>query len=342
MRWDIGIDLGTENVRMAELKQGPVLEAPAALAFRDGKETPICAGDIAARLVGRTCEGVSVHYPLKDGALENNFYADRLFHWLYRKTESVNTKRKFGAMITCVPFVRPVQREAMLTACIDAGATDAVLVRSDAAAAVGAGMDLFSPQAKLLIDIGAGKMSATLFTCGRVAAFGYLPYGLNRIDDRIMSIMRTDQGYRIGCSSATEIKHTLGSAMPGQAPKDIIMHMTGISMERRLPEHFDVETQPVLTACEDVVAELARMCAAVVDNAPGELVADLNDAGAVIVGGGAAMTDIDRRIGQTLGIPCRIADAPAQCAIRGLVKIMEDSEPYQAMMQERQTRNAWR
>ena len=78
MRWDIGIDLGTENVRMAELKQGPVLDTPAALAFREGKDTPICAGDIAARLVGRTCEGVSVHYPLKDGALENNFYADRL------------------------------------------------------------------------------------------------------------------------------------------------------------------------------------------------------------------------------------------------------------------------
>lgn len=342
MRWDIGIDLGTENVRMAELKQGPVLDTPAALAFRDGKETPICAGDIAARLEGRTCEGVSVHYPLKDGALENNFYADRLFHWLYRKMESVNHKRRFGAMITCAPFARPVQREAMLTAAIDAGATEAVLVRADAAAAVGAGLDFFSPQAKLLIDIGAGKMTATLFTYGRIAAFGWLPYGFDRIDDRIMRIIRTDHGFRIGKSSAVEIKHTLGTAMPGHAPRDIIMHMTGINMQQRLPMHFDVETQPVLDACEDVVAELARMCAAVVDSAPEGLSADLIDAGAVIVGGGAGMTDIDRRIGQTLGIPCRIADAPSQCAVRGLMKIMENPEPYQSMMQERQIRSAWR
>jgi len=342
MRWDIGIDLGTENVRMAELKQGPVLDAPAALAFRDGKETPICAGDIAARLVGRTCEGVSVHYPLKDGALENNFYADRLFHWLYRKMESVNHKRRFGAMITCAPFVRPVQREAMLSAAIEAGAAEAVLIRSDVAAAVGAGLDFFSPHAKLLIDIGAGKMTATLFTYGRVAAFGYLPYGFNRIDDRIINIMRAGQGHRIGRTSAVEIKHTLGTAMPEHAARDIIMHMTGISMQQRLPVHFDVETQPVLDACEDVVAELARMCAVVVDSAPEELCADLNDAGAVLVGGGAAMTDIDRRIGQTLGIPCRIADAPSQCAVRGLMKIMEDPEPYQAMMQERQVRSAWK
>ena len=29
MRWDIGIDLGTQSARMAELKRGPVLSAPA-------------------------------------------------------------------------------------------------------------------------------------------------------------------------------------------------------------------------------------------------------------------------------------------------------------------------
>ena len=106
--------------------------------------------------------------------------------------------------------------------------------------------------------------------------------------------------------------------------------------------NFDVETQPVLDACEDVVSELVRMCLSVIDNVPEELAADLNDAGAVLVGGGAAMTDIDRRIGQALGIPCRIADAPSQCAVRGLMRIMENPDPYQAMLQERQTRTAWR
>ena len=175
MRWDIGIDLGTQSVRMAELKDGPVMSAPAALAFREGNRVPICAGEIAERLVGRTCQGVEVVYPLRDGALENNLYAASLFQWLFKRSEGVNSRRRFGAMITCAPFVRPVQREAMLTAAIDAGAAEAALVRSDAAAAVGAGLELNGPEAKLLVDVGAGKMTCTLFTFGRVAAFGYLP-----------------------------------------------------------------------------------------------------------------------------------------------------------------------
>lgn len=341
MRCDIGIDLGTQTVRAAELRSGPVMSAPAALAFREGNRTPICAGDIAQRLVGRTCEGVSVVRPLRDGVLENNLYAARLFQWLFKRSEGVNTRRRFGAMITCAPFARPVQREAMLTAAIDAGAAEAALVRSDAAAAVGAGLDLNSPEAKLLVDVGAGKITATLFTFGRVAAFGYLPYGLNRIDDRVRRILRSEYGHRVGQATAEEIVHTLGSALPDKAPRDVIMHAVGISMAQRMPVNFDVETKPVLDACEDVVAELTRMCCAVADNAPEELSADLNDAGAVLTGGGAAMTELDRRVGQALGIPCRVADAPETCAIRGLYRIMQNPEAYRSAMLGTQTRQVW-
>ena len=109
MRWDIGIDLGTQTARMAELKHGPVLSAPAALAFREGNPAPICAGDIARRLIGRTCEGVSVVHPLRDGVLENNLYAARMFQWLFKRSEGVNIRRRFGAMITCAPFARPAR-----------------------------------------------------------------------------------------------------------------------------------------------------------------------------------------------------------------------------------------
>ena len=342
MHWQYGIDLGTQSVRMAELKLGPVLAVPAALAFREGNTVPICAGEIAQRLEGRTCEGVSVRHPLKDGVLENNLYADRLLRWLYRESENYRPRRSFGAVITCAPFARPVQQDALLTAAVDAGAAEAMLIRSDAAAALGAGLDLFAPEAKLVIDVGAGKMTCTLFTFGRVAAFGYIPYGLSRVDDRIQRILRTDYGYRVGRSAAVEIKHTLGSALPTLAPKDIIMHSVGVNMATRLPMHFDVETQPVLDACEDVVSEIARMCLAVVDAAPEELSADLNDAGAVLAGAGANMTELDRRLGQALGIPCRVADAPATCGVRGMAKIIEDPAPWADMMQGRQARSVWR
>lgn len=342
MRWDIGIDLGTEYVRMAEYNRGATLETAARLAFREGREQPLCCGDVAARIAGRTCAGVEVCSPLKDGVLENNFYADRMLRWLYRQMDVLSRSKRFGAMLSCAPFARPVQQEALLTVAADAGASEAVLVRSDMAAAIGAGLDLHSPEAKLVVDVGAGKVTATLFTLGRVAAFGHLPYGLNRIDERIRRIVRTEGGYRIGLGSAREIKHTLGTALPEAANGDIIMHMTGFSLERRRPEPFDVETLPVLHACEEVVREIAGLCAHVVSEAPEELSADLNDAGAVLVGGGAELSGLDKRIGDTLGIPCRIADAPSKCAVRGLWAIMQAPEKYDAAVLCHSKRGSWR
>lgn len=342
MRWDVGIDLGTENVRMAVNKEGPVLDEAAMLAFREGRETPFCGGNAAGQLLGRTCEGMRVVSPLRDGVLENNFTLDRMFHWLYRQAENTTRKRKFNVMVTCAPFARPVHQEAMLAAAIDSGAAAAALIRSDSAAAVGAGLDLNAPEAKLLVDVGAGRMSATLFTFGRVAAYGYLPYGMNRIDERIQRIIRTDYGYRIGIKGAREIKHTLGTAQPKTAAADVIMHMTGFSMYDRLPRNFDVETRPVLEACEDVVRELTGLCMSVVDNAPEELSADLNDAGAVLVGGGAELAGLDKRIGDALGIPCRVADAPSVCGIRGLYKMMENPDDYKAAFMAQKVNAAWR
>lgn len=342
MRWDIGMDLGTDFVRMADFKQGASLETAARLAFREGRETPLCCGDVAARIAGRTCEGVEVVAPFKDGVLENNFYTDRLIRWLYRQSEGLNRLKRFGLMMTCAPFARPVHQEAMIAAAMDAGAAEVALVRSDAAAAVGAGLDLYSPEAKLVVDIGAGKITATLFTLGRVAAFGFLPYGLNRIDERVQAIVRMEKGYRIGLNSACEVKHTLGTALPEAAPSDIIMHMTGFSLEKRLPEAFDVETALVTHACEEVVREIAGLCAKVVAEVPEEISADLIDSGAVLVGGGAEMAGMDKRIGDTLGIPCRIADAPGKCAVRGLAEIMRAPEKFESVMMTRTRRGSWK
>ena len=340
MRWDIGIDLGTESARMAEYRQGAVLETASRLAFREGRDLPVYCGDAAARIEGRACAGIHVVSPLRDGMLENNLYADRFLRWLYRQSEAP-TLRRLHVMMTCAPFARPVQQEALLSAMTDAGAVEAALIRSDMAAAIGAGLDLNAPEAKLVIDLGAGKITCTLLTLGRAAGFGYLPYGLGRIDDRIAQIVRTEGGYRIGMKSAREIKHTLGSALP-DAAGDVIMHMTGFSMYKRLPEAFDLETAPVLAACEEVVRETANLCAGIVSAAPEEISADLNDAGAVLVGGGAEMTGIDKRIGDTLGIPCRIADAPTKCAVRGLFEIMRDPEKYPTAFLRRAYRSTMR
>ena len=326
MRWDIGVDLGSESIRIAQYRMGATFSAASRVAMFEGKDKMLCCGDRAWRLEGHSCKGIKVFSPICDGTLENKQYAQWLMHWAFLQSETVNRSRKFGVMLGCAPQTRPVQRRALIEAAIDAGAADAIAVRSDVAAALGAGIDIFAPEAKLLVCVGAGNISASLFSFGHIVNSASLPYGLQRIDIRIQNLLRSEQGKRIGLQSAKEIKHTIGSALPIKSSNEVIMHMTGFDRKTALPQKFDVEAGFVQTACEDVVREIVNLCAAVITEAPEELSADLNDAGAVLCGGGAELSGLDKRLSDELKLPFKIADTSATCCIRGIFELMRSPE----------------
>ena len=337
MRWDIGIDLGTRNVRMVAEGAGEAFAQSAALAAREGEEAPLAFGDAAMALYGRESAGMEVCFPLSDGTLRNGEHARALFGWLYGLSGAAGRARRMRALITCAPFARPVQQDALLRAALDAGAAEAGLLRADAAMAVGAGLDILAPEASLLVDVGAGKISATLFTRGLVAAYAYLPYGVSRVDERLARLLRTERGFLIGPKTAEDVKIALAAA-GNSAP--VPMRAAGLNLQTRLPMLFDVEPEMVRRATEGVLAELLGMVASVVDNAPEELAADLNDAVCVLTGGGALISGLDKRLGDQLGIPVRVADAPLACAGAGLAKILEAPEDYELLMMEKMARAA--
>ena len=336
MRWDIGIDLGTRNVRMVTEGAQEAFAQPAALAVRAGAAAPLCFGDAALALYGRESEGVEVCFPVSDGTLRNAGHAQALLGWLYARGETVHARR-LRVLITCAPFARPVQQDALLQAALDAGAAEAGLMRADAVVAVGAGLPILAPEASLLVDVGAGKISATLFTRGLIAAYAYLPYGVARIDERLARMLRTERGFCIGPRTAEDVKSALAAA--GNAAP-VPMRVAGLNLQTRLPMLFDVEPEMVARAAEGVLTELLGMVASVVDNAPEELAADLNDTGCVLAGGGALIPGLDKRLGDHLGIPVRVADAPLACAGAGLAKILEAPEGYGLLMMERMARAA--
>ena len=332
MRWDTGIDLGTANVRMADADDGMILNEPALMALREDGSAAY-AGAAALRLLGREPQGMTVAGPLKDGVPESTFHTQRMFQWLMRRGESEKRRRR-SVLVSCAPFARPAYREALMQCALDAGASDVALVRSDTVSALGSGVDLMGPQATFLVDVGAGKMTATLFSMGREVAFGSLPYGMDCINERIVNTLRADYGFGIGWRTAEDIKLALATAHPGDA-SDIKAQAAGLDIDQRLPRVAEISPELIMKLCQDPLRELMGVCQAVISEAPEELSADLNDVGAVLAGGGAAIPGLDKLIGDTLGIPCSIADSPALCAIKGINAILLEPDRYSSLLWQR-------
>lgn len=334
MRWDTGIDLGTANVRMADSAGGLTLDEPSLVAIRED-DSAAYVGESAWRLMGREPKGIKVDSPLRDGVPESTLHTQRMFQWLLRRGENERRRRR-TVLVTCAPFARPAYREALMQCAIDAGCADVALVRSDAASALGSGVDLMGPQATFVVDVGAGKMTATLFSMGREIATGHLPYGTNRINERIISALRTDYGFSVGWQTAEDIKLALATAHPGDV-SSVKARAAGLDVKERLPRMAEISPELIMKICRDPLKELMGICQAVISGAPEEISADLNDVGATLTGGGAVIPGLDKLIGDTLGIPCSIADSPALCAIKGINSIMLEPDRYANLIWQRMT-----
>ena len=68
---DIGIDLGTTTIIIAQEGKGVVLNQPSVVAMDTRKKTVLEAGDKALAMVGRTPNYISAIFPLKDGVISD-------------------------------------------------------------------------------------------------------------------------------------------------------------------------------------------------------------------------------------------------------------------------------
>ena len=68
---DIGIDLGTTTIIIAQAGQGVVLNQPSVVAMDTRKNSVLEVGDKALAMVGRTPNYISAIFPLKDGVISD-------------------------------------------------------------------------------------------------------------------------------------------------------------------------------------------------------------------------------------------------------------------------------
>ena len=69
---DIGIDLGTTTIIIAQAGQGVVLNQPSVVAVDTRKNSVLEVGDKALAMVGRTPNYISAIFPLKDGVISDH------------------------------------------------------------------------------------------------------------------------------------------------------------------------------------------------------------------------------------------------------------------------------
>lgn len=309
----IGIDLGTANVLVYVKGKGIVLSEPSVVALSTRDNRPRAVGADALAMLGRQPESIEVIRPMLNGVIADYEITEIMLRHFISKTSSRFSKPE---VMICIPAgVTSVEMRAVRDAALAAGARRAYLIREPLAAAIGANIPVAQPSGNLIIDIGGGTTEVAVISLNDIVVSTSVRVGGNKFDEAIASYIKRKYNMMIGERTAESIKIEIGSALPLERP--LTMQVRGRDQVAGLPRTIEVDSNEITDAIQEPLDAIISAVRTVLVETPPELSSDIIDKGMVMTGGGSMLRRINELLTEVTGVPCYVADQPANCVAIG-------------------------
>ena len=321
---DLSIDLGTANTLIYVKERGIILDEPSVVAIRvhNGQKSIEAVGKEAKRMLGRTPGNIQAIRPLKDGVIADFQVTEKMLQFFIAKVHETKFIRPSPRVLICVPCMSTqVERRAIRESALSAGAREVKLIEEPMAAAIGAGLQVEEAAGCMVVDIGGGTTEIAIISLNGVVYRDSIRIGGDRFDEAIVSYVRRKYGSAIGDSTAEHIKQEVGCGYKSDELKEIDVH--GRHLAEGVPRSFTLTNDEILSALEEPLEAMMRSVKLALEQSPPELAADIAEAGIVLTGGGALLTDLDKRLSNETGLPVVVAEDPLTCVARGGGKALE-------------------
>ena len=331
MARDLAIDLGTAHTLVYARGQGIVLNEPTVIALNSRTQDVLAMGQEAWQMIGRTPSYIVAVRPLRQGAITDFDITQRMIRLLLQRV-GVNRFNR-PKVVICVPSaITAVERRAVTEAARRAGAADAQLIEQPMAAAIGSGLPIHEPVGNMVVDIGGGTSETALISLGGVVALEAVRLGSFEIDAAIQGFVRREYGIAIGERTAEEIKVAIGSAWPTE--EENRAEVRGRELMSGLPKTVILDPGEVRDAISEPVQTIVDSVVSCLGQAPPELAQDLIHEGITLVGGGAMLRGLDRRLADATDIPVRLVEAPLECVVLGAGHCIESYDVLKTMFMD--------
>ncbi|MDP3917930.1 MAG: rod shape-determining protein [Candidatus Woesebacteria bacterium] len=329
---DLGIDLGTSNTLVFIKGKGVAIREPSAVARNKKSKEILAIGLPAKKMIGRAPSTIEVIRPLRDGVIADFDAASSILtHYIKKVHETGGNMPRIPRphVIVGIPSgVTEVERRAVADVAIDAGARRVDLIEEPMAAAIGAGLDVSSPEGNFIVDIGGGTSEIAVISLGGIVIGRSLRIAGDEMDEAIINYVKLKYSLLLGQSSAEAVKIAIGSAVDfgGEAnsSKTKIFVVRGRDLENGLPRSIKLTDGEIREALGPIIHEIISGVSDTLEETPPELISDILEKGIYLAGGGAMIHGIEKAVADATKMPVFIAEDPLTCVVRGCGKLLDD------------------
>jgi rod shape-determining protein MreB len=325
---DIGIDLGTANTLVYVRGRGIIINEPSVVAINQKTSQVVAIGKEAKNMLGRTPSHIVAVRPLVGGVISDFEVTEEMIAYLIRKAE-INAKKILGPrVIVGVPCgITNVETRAVRDATRNNGAREVFIVEQAMAAAIGIRLPVNDPVGNMIIDIGGGTSDIAVISMGGIVRSKSLKIAGDRFNEDIISYIRSELKILIGEKTAENIKIAVGSVALNDAPMEAIIK--GRDLITGLPREVTITDADIREAISSSIDNLIESAREIIETTPPEIISDIMNRGAYLVGGGALIRGLDRILSEHLKIPVHVADDPMTAVARGAGVILENLGKYE-------------
>jgi rod shape-determining protein MreB len=325
---DLAIDLGTANTLVYSKGKGIVLNEPTVIALNSRTHDVLAVGQEAWQMIGRTPGYIVAVRPLRQGAITDFDITERMIRLLLQRCGVSRLNRP--RVLICVPSaITSVERRAVKEAAQRAGASSCFLIEQPMAAAIGAGLAIHEPVGNMVVDVGGGTSETAVISLGGLVASRAIRCGGFDIDAAISTYIRREYGVAVGERTAEEIKMAIGSAAPYSG--EVKAEVRGRELMTGMPKVVVISPGELRDAIEDQVHLIIDAAVSCLGEAPPELAQDIMFQGVHLVGGGALLRGLARRLADETAVPVHLVDTPLECVALGAGRCLEAFDDLQRL-----------
>ncbi len=328
---DIGIDLGTANTLVYLRGKGIVINEPSVVAVNQKTNRVVAVGTDAKQMLGRTPGHIVAIRPLVDGVISDFEVTEEMITYLIKKAEKDNKKLLGPRVVVGVPSgITNVETRAVRDATKNAGASEVYIVEEPMAAAIGMRLPIMEPVGNMVIDIGGGTADIAVISLGGVVRSKNLRVAGDKLNNDIISYVRSEFKILIGEKTAEDIKISIGAILQGDAPLEA--SIKGRDLISGLPREVVITDSDIREAFSQSIDTLIEAIKEVLETTPPEVLSDVMQRGIYLTGGGALIKGLAEIIEEYTKIPVHITLDPLTDVCRGTGIILENLEMYKDVL----------
>ncbi|MDD3324857.1 MAG: rod shape-determining protein [Sulfurospirillaceae bacterium] len=317
------IDLGTNNTLVYQPDNGIIFDEPTSISF-DVKKRSFSEFGISSKIMfGKSPKNIHVINPLSKGAISNLSGTKEYIKKLIPKISHRSLLIKPEITISVPCDLTHIERQAVLEAAKDGGASEVFLIKDPFSAAIGSLKDISTSEGIMILDIGAGVSEITLLSYNGIVATSSIRSGGNDMDEAIVEYFKSEKRVLLSLGDAEIIKKNISNITESKEEK---FHVSVKNLITNMPQTFEISSNDAKKAILPIVEKIAYLAHGFISKMPPNFANTIYDNGIFITGGASILQGLDTYLQKKLNISAHKVENPLKNIILGAGKIIENKK----------------